>query len=93
MRHEITKWVTFFQGLIFTKFRHVQTESLETLTGLVIGHLFGLYNLNQLAEALEIPKSALYEHLSEFSLGQWKRMLLVIGEWHGLKDFVVSQSN
>ena len=79
MSDEITKWVTFFQGLIFTKFRHVQVEALETLTGLVIGHLFGLYNLNQLADALEIPKSALYEHLSEFSLHQWKRMLLVIG--------------
>ncbi len=45
----------------------------------MIGHLFGLYNLNQLADALEIPKSGLYEHLSEFSLYQWKRMLLVIG--------------
>ncbi len=42
MGYEITKWVTFFQGLIFTKFRQVQTEALETLTGLVIGHLFGL---------------------------------------------------
>ena len=42
MCDEITKWVTFFQGLIFTKFRHVQVEALETLTGLVIGHLFGL---------------------------------------------------
>ncbi len=79
MSDEITKWVTFFQGLIFTKFRHVQVEALETLTGLVIGHLFGVYNLNQLADALEIPKSGLYEHLSEFSLYQWKRMLLVIG--------------
>ena len=49
------------------------------LTRLIVGHLFGLYNLNQLSHALEIPKSGLYHHLSQWSLSQWKRLLLEIG--------------
>ena len=75
MQHEITKWIDFFQGLILTRFRQTKTEAIEVLTSLMIGHLFGLYNLNQLSDALFIPKSALYEHLSQWSLFQWKRLL------------------
>ena len=75
MPHEITKWIDFFQGLILTRFRQTKTEAIEVLTSLMIGHLFGLYNLNQLSDALEIPKSALYDNLSQWSLFQWKRLL------------------
>ena len=79
MEHEIKQWIDFFQGLIFTHFRQNKAEAVEVLTWLLTGHLFGLYNLNQLADALEVPKSSLYHHLSGWSLFQWKRLLLVIG--------------
>ena len=79
MEHEIKRWIDFFQGLIFTHFRQDKAEAVEVLTWLLTGHLFGLYNLNQLADVLEIPKSSLYHHLSGWSLFQWKRLLLVIG--------------
>lgn len=78
MCQEITKWIEFFQGLIFTRFRQNQEQAIEVLTELIIGHLFGLYNLNQLADALGIPKSSMYEHISHWSLYQWKRLLLEI---------------
>ena len=59
MQQEITRWVKFFQGLIYTKFRQQKSEAIEVLTSLILGHLFGLYNLNQLADALLVPQSAL----------------------------------
>ena len=52
MPDEITKWVDLFQGLILTRFRQTKTEAIEVLTRLIVGHLFGLYNLNQLSHAL-----------------------------------------
>ena len=75
----LPKWTDFFQGLILTRFRQTKTEAIEVLTSLIIGHLFGLYNLNQLSDAQKIPKSALYEHLSQWSLFQWKRLLVEVG--------------
>ena len=78
MQHQITRWSKFFQGLVATKFRQNQTEAVETLTGLAIGHLFGLYNPNQLATALGLPKSTIYSHLTQWSLFQWKRLLTVV---------------
>ncbi len=79
MQQEINRWVDFFQVLILTRFRQTQPQAIETLTSLLIGHLFGLCNLNQLADALCIPKSGLYEHLSKWSLYQWQRLLVVVG--------------
>ena len=78
MQPEITRWVTCFQGLIYTKCRQQTSEAIEVLTSLILGPLFGLYNLNQLADALLVPKSALYERLSDWSLPQWKKLLLEI---------------
>ncbi|HIB91235.1 TPA: hypothetical protein EYO57_29275 [Candidatus Poribacteria bacterium] len=79
MQQEINRWVDFFQVLILTRFRQTQPQAIETLTSLLIGHLFGLCNLNQLADALCIPKSGLYAHLSKWSLYQWQRLLVVVG--------------
>ena len=42
MNQEINRWVEFFQGLILTRFRQRQPQAIETLTSLLIGHLFGL---------------------------------------------------
>ena len=60
MQQEITRWVKFFQGLIYTKFRKVQSEAISVLTSLIVGHLFGLYNLNQLSLALGIKISVIH---------------------------------
>lgn len=78
MQQQITRWIRFFCGLIFTRFRQSQKQAIEVLTWLIVGHLFGLYNPNQLADALEMPKSALYAHLACWSTAQWKRLLLEV---------------
>ena len=52
---------------------------VETLLLLSIGHLFGLYNPNQIADALPVPKANLYRHLKDFSLHQWKCLLVRLG--------------
>ena len=45
---------------------------------LSFGHLFGLYNPNQLASALRIPKVRLYRHLKALNPDQWKRVVIEI---------------
>jgi hypothetical protein len=92
MHQEITTWVKFFQGLIYTKFRQVQSEAISVLTSLIVGHLFGLYNLNQLSLALGIPKSSLYNRLSHWSLYQWKRLLLEIACQQAYERIVQTES-
>jgi AraC-like DNA-binding protein len=54
-------------------------QAIEILIWLITGHLFGMYNPNQLADALGIEKSGLYVHLSDWSLHQWRRLLLEVG--------------
>ena len=82
----------FFQGLIYTKFRQTKSEAIEVLTSLIVGHLFGLYNLNQLADALDIKKTSLYEHLSCWSLSQWKRLILEIACQQASEHIVQTES-
>ena len=79
MHQQINRWIDFFQGLIFTQFRQDQPEAIEVLTWLIVGHLFGLFNPNQFADALGIDKSSLYTHLATWSLDQWKRFLVQVG--------------
>lgn len=55
------------------------TQLQEILLLLSTGHLFGLYNPNQLADTLAIPKATLYRHLKDFSIYQWKCLLIRIG--------------
>ncbi|MCG9129559.1 hypothetical protein JT359_18370 [Candidatus Poribacteria bacterium] len=43
------------------------------------GHLFGVYDPIQIAEALSIPKANLYHHLKGFSVYQWISLLVRIG--------------
>ena len=50
----------------------------ETLLLLSTGHLFGLYNPNQVADALGLSKAKLYRDLKDVSLYQWKSLLLSI---------------
>jgi len=92
MQQHITQWLRFFQVLLLTRFRQNQKEAIETLIWLIVGHLFGLYNPNQLAEALGIAKANLYRHLSNWSLFQWKRLLLEVGCHQALKLIFQSES-
>ena len=79
MQHHLTKSIMFFQVLLYSCFRRLTSELVETLLLLSTGHLFGLYNPNQVADALSIPKAKLYRHLKDFSLYQWKCLLARIG--------------
>ena len=68
MQHQLTKSIMFFQVLLYSCFRRLTSELVETLLLLSTGHLFGLYNPNQVADALSIPKAKLYLKLSKMSL-------------------------
>ncbi|MCG9127363.1 hypothetical protein JT359_07135 [Candidatus Poribacteria bacterium] len=79
MRQHLTKSAMYFQMILFTHFRRITNQQTETLLLLSFGHLFGLYNPIQIAEALSIPKANLYRHLKGFSVYQWKSLLVRIG--------------
>lgn len=67
MRQQLIKSINFFQHILYSNFRHLNAEGVEVLLMPSIGHLFGLYNPNQIADALEIPKAKLYRQLQHFS--------------------------
>ena len=79
MRHHLIKSTMYFQILLFSNFRNLSTQLIEILLLLSTGHLFGLFNPNQVADALSLSKSKLYRHLNGFSLYQCKSLLLRIG--------------
>ena len=79
MQQHLIKSVMDFQILLYSNFRKMTSQLQETLLLLSTGHLFGLSNPNQVADALSIPKAGLYRHLKDFSLYQWKRLLVRIG--------------
>jgi hypothetical protein len=79
MRHHLIKSAMYFQILLFSNFRTFSTELIEILLLLSTGHLFGLFNPNQVADALSLSKSKLYRQLNDCSLYQWKCLLLRVG--------------
>ena len=79
MQQYVIKSVMFFQMLLYSNFRKMTSQLQEVLLLLSTGHLFGLYNTNQVADALAIPKDKLYRVLRSFSLYQWKCLLVRIG--------------
>lgn len=79
MQHHLIKSAMYFQILLYSNFRKMTSQLREVLLLLSTGHLFGLYNPNQVADALAISKANLYRHLKDFSLYQWKRLLVRIG--------------
>ena len=79
MQHHLIKSAMCFQILLYSNFRKMTSQLREVLLLLSTGHLFGLYNPNQVADALAIPKASLYRHLKAFSLYQWKSLLVRIG--------------
>ncbi len=60
MQQYVTKYLMFFQTLLYSNFRKMTSQLLEVLLLLSTGHLFGLYNPNQVTDALSIPKAKLY---------------------------------
>lgn len=79
MQQHIIKSAMYFQILLFSKFRKMSSQLQEILLLLSTGHLFGLYNPNQLATALAIPPAHLYRQLKALSLYGWKCLLMRIG--------------
>ena len=79
MRHKITKSTIFFQDLLYSYFRRLRQQTIETLLLLCVCHLFGLYNPNQVADALKLPKARLYRSLGSLSLYHAKLLNLRLG--------------
>lgn len=79
MQQYVTNSLMFFQVLLCSNFRKMTSQLLEVLLLLSTGHLFGLYNPNQVADALAIPKAKLYRTLKAFSIYRWKCLLVRIG--------------
>ena len=79
MRHKITKSTLFFQDLLSTYFQRITQQVVETLVLLSVCHLFGLYNPNQVADALRLPKARLYRSIGSLSLYHAKSLNLRLG--------------
>ena len=76
---KVERIASIFRWLLYSKFRDNREEAIEILLMLVVGHVFGYYTPNQLAQRLDIPKSQLYEELKFWSIYQWRRQLMVMG--------------
>ena len=79
MPHQIIKSVKFFQHLLCSRFRRIRLQIIDTLLLLSVCHLFGLYNPNQVADALTLPKMGLYRDLHAVSLYHWKCFNVQLG--------------
>ena len=76
MRHKIIKSTRFFQDLLASYFQGMTQQIVETLLLLCVCHLFGLYNPNQVADALRLPKAGLYRRIGSLSLYHAKALNL-----------------
>ena len=72
MHHQIIKSTVYFQHLLFSSFRCIKSKVVDTLLLLSVCHLFGLYNPNQVADELALPKTSLYREFNSVSLYHWK---------------------
>ena len=79
MRDQLIKSTCFFQDLLSSYFQRMTQQLLETLVLLCVCHLFGLYNPNQVADALKLPKAGLYRSLGSLSLYHAKSLNLRLG--------------
>ena len=68
MLTQLIKSTFFFQQLLSSRFRTLKERVVKTIMLLSLCHLFGLYNPNQVADALCIPKARLYRELNTMSL-------------------------
>lgn len=92
MRHKIIKSTIFFQDLLSSYFQRMTQQVVETLLLLCVCHLFGLYNPNQVADALKLPKAGLYRRIGSLSLYHAKSLNLRLGCAMAL-DFIKDVEN
>ena len=79
MQDHLIKSTIFFQDLLSSYFQRMRQQIVETLLLLCVCHLFGLYNPNQVADALKLPKARLYRSLGSLSLYHSKCLNLRLG--------------
>ena len=79
MHHQIIKSLKFFQHLLCSRFRGLRLQIIDTLLLLSVCHLFSLYNPNQVADALTLPKAGLYRDLHAVSQYHWKYLNVRLG--------------
>jgi len=79
MRYKLIKSTIFFQDLLCSYFQRMRQQVVETLLLLCVCHLFGLYNPNQVADALKLPKARLYRSLGSLSFYHAKCFSLRLG--------------
>ena len=79
MQDHLIKSTIFFQDLLSSYFQRMRQQIVETLLLLCVCHLFGLYNPNQVADALKLPKARLYRSLGTLSLYHSKCLNLRLG--------------
>ena len=79
MRHKLIKSTHFLQDLLSSYFQRITQQVVETLVLLCVCHLFGLYNPNQVADALKLPKARLYRRIGSLSLYHAKSLNLRLG--------------
>lgn len=79
MQDHFIKSTLFFQHLLSSYFQRITSQVVETLLVLSVCHLFGLYNPNQVADALKLPKARLYRRIGSLSLYHAKSLNLRLG--------------
>ena len=79
MRTQLIKSTNFFQELLVSQFCALKQRLVKTIMLLSLCHLFGLYNPNQVSDALSTPKANLYRHLNEVSFYHWQHLSARIG--------------
>ena len=92
MREHVITSARFFQSALYANSRDMTPDLCETLLLLSTGHLFGLYNPNQVADALGISKAKLYRDLKDVSLYQWKSLLLGMTSTIAIEEIRQSES-
>ena len=79
MRASVVASMHSLQWILYSKFRQHREQAVDVLVMLAVGHVFGCYTPNELAQVLGISKSVLYQGIGDWSLYQWRRMLMQVG--------------
>ena len=79
MHHQIIKSAVYFQDILSSRFRRIKSKIIDTLLLLSVCHLFGLYNPNQVADALALPKPTLYWDINSVTPYHWKCLNMRLG--------------
>ena len=77
-----------FSIRVASDFQRMTSQVVETLVLLCVCHLFELYNPNQVADALALPKAGIYRPLNALSLYHSKALNLRLGCAMETVDFI-----